>query len=98
MFRSLEESGSMSTTVTRVTESIAAAFRATPYPGDAFLQGSFDGCEPAEEVAHFQGKADWEALEPAFLDARYCALSFFSEAGFRFYLPAYLVADVRGSC
>ena len=74
---------------------ITAAFQAAPYPGHAFLQGSFDGCEPADEIAHFKGHAHWAELEPAFLDARYCALSFFSEAGFRFYLPAYLTADIR---
>jgi hypothetical protein len=30
------------------------------------------------------------------LDAHYDALSFFSEAAFRFFLPAYLIADLRG--
>ena len=30
------------------------------------------------------------------LDAHYCALSFFSEGGFRFFIPAYMVADLRG--
>jgi len=78
----------------RLLETIRGAFMTTPYPGDAYLQGSFDGCEPEEEIGHFRGKADWTVLEPTFLDARYCALSFFSEGGFRFYLPAYLVADV----
>jgi hypothetical protein len=75
-------------------ETIRRAFEATPYPGDGFLQGSFDGCEPYEEVGHFKGKTDWSALTSPFLDERYCALSFLSEGGFRFYLPAYLVADV----
>ena len=79
----------------RLIETIHRAFGATPHPGDAFLQGSFDGCEPFEEVGHFTGKPDWTALEPGFLDQRYCALGFLSEGGFRFYLPAYLVADVR---
>lgn len=30
------------------------------------------------------------------LDAHYSALSFFSEAAFRFFFPAYLIADLRG--
>jgi hypothetical protein len=30
------------------------------------------------------------------LDGHYCALSFFSTGGFRFFLPAYLIADLRG--
>ena len=71
------------------------AFDGNLYPGDAFLQGSFDGCEPADEVGAFFGKKDWSKLDSAMLDAHYCALSFFSEAGFRFFLPAYLVADLR---
>jgi hypothetical protein len=79
-----------------VIEQIRAAFRDTPFPGDAFLQGSFEGCEPYDEVSQFHGRNDWTALDPAFLDARYCALSFFSDAGFRFFLPAYMVADLQG--
>lgn len=78
-----------------VIEQIREAFGANAYPGDNFLQGSFDGCEPAEEVGPFVGKTDWSKLDSAMLDARYCALSFFSEAGFRFFLPAYLIADLR---
>jgi hypothetical protein len=79
-----------------VIEQIRAAFRETAFPGDAFLQGSFDGCEPYDEVSQFHGRNDWTTLDPAFLDARYCALSFFSEAGFRFFIPAYMVADLQG--
>jgi hypothetical protein len=74
---------------------IREAFSGNPYPGDAFLQGSFDGCEPAEEVGAFVGKIDWSKLDSAMLDGHYTALSFFSEAGFRFFLPAYLIADLR---
>jgi hypothetical protein len=79
-----------------VLDRIREAFGGNSYPGDAFLQGSFDGCEPAEEVGAFFGKTDWSALDSAMLDQRYCALSFFSPAGFRFFLPAYLMADLRG--
>jgi hypothetical protein len=76
---------------------VAAIDRAftSDHPGDAFLQGSFEGCEPFDEVGAFAGQTDWRALEPAFLDEHASALSFFSEAGLRHYLPAYLVADVR---
>jgi hypothetical protein len=75
---------------------IQAAFGENDYPGDRYLQGSFDGCEPAEEVGPFQGKRAWAEIEPDFLDAHAAALNFFSEAGLRFFLPAYLVADLRG--
>jgi hypothetical protein len=79
-------------------DGLVAAIEATftaPYPGDRWLQGSFEGCEPFDEVGAFVGITDWRTLEPAFLDAHYTALSFFSEAGLRFFLPAYLVADLH---
>ncbi len=83
---------SVSALVTHITE----AFRATPYPGDPFLQGSHEGDEPFAIAAAFAGQTDWTQLAPSFLDEHYTALSFLSEAGFRFFLPAYLCADVRG--
>jgi hypothetical protein len=79
-----------------VVAQVRAAFADTPSPGDAFLQGSFDGCEPYEEARAFHGRHDWTALVPDFLDAHASALGFLSEGGFRFVLPAYLVADLRG--
>jgi hypothetical protein len=78
-----------------VIDQIREAFVATLYPGDGFLQGTFEGCEPYEEVGAFIGKTDWRALDSTMLDAHYDALSFFSEGGFRFFLPAYLIADLR---
>jgi hypothetical protein len=75
---------------------IRDAFGKNEYPGDPYLQGSFEGCEPFEEVGPFQGKTDWACLEAEFLDAHAGALSFFSQEGFRFFLPAYLVADLDG--
>lgn len=78
-----------------VIDQIREAFAANPYPGDAFLQGSFDGCEPYDEVGAFVGKTDWSKLAATMLDNHFSALSFFSECGFRFFLPAYLIADLR---
>ena len=77
-------------------DKIYAAFLGNEYPGDPFLQGSREGDEPFEEVEPFQGRTQWQAVEADFLDRHAAALSFFSEAGFRFYLPAYLVADLQG--
>jgi hypothetical protein len=74
---------------------IRAGFAGSEYPGDAWLVGSNEGCEPAEAVGPFIGRTRWEDVEPALLDGHYTALSFFSEAGFRFFLPAFLVADLR---
>jgi len=79
-----------------VIEKIRIAFGGNDYPGDMLLQGSTEGCEPYEEVGPFQGKEDWRIIEAGFLDAHAGALHFFSEAGFRFFLPAYLIADLDG--
>jgi len=79
-----------------VIAAIHRAFETSEHPGDAFLQGSHEGCEPAEEVGPFRGGYDWRSIEAAFLDAHAGALSFFSEGCLRFFLPAYLVADLRG--
>ena len=78
-----------------VLEAIASAFGPTPYPGDAFLLGSREGDEPFEEVEPFRGKRRWQEIPPDFLDAHPAALSFFSEGALRFFLPAYLVADLN---
>ncbi len=79
-----------------VIERIHRAFGGGEYPGENFLQGSFDGCEPYEEVSPFKSKKDWRDIEADFLDAHADALSFFSEGAFRFFLPAYLIADLHG--
>ena len=78
----------------RVIEHIRQAFHDTERHGDAFLKGSQEGCEPGESVAPFIGVADWSHLDPMVLDAGYDALSFFSEGGFRYFLPANLIADL----
>lgn len=78
-----------------VIDQISDAFSANEFPGDAFLQGSHEGCEPYEVIAPFKGLDDWKVADPAVLDANSEALSFFSEAGFRFFLPAYLIADLQ---
>jgi hypothetical protein len=75
---------------------ILAAFGETEYPGDNFLRGSFEGTEPYEETATFKGKTEWGKLDSGMLEAHSSALSFFSEGAFRFFLPAYLIADLRG--
>ena len=76
-------------------EKILQTFRGNEFPGEAYLQGSYEGCEPYEEVGPFQERREWEAIPADFLDGHYTALSFFSEAGFRYFLPAYLIADLN---
>jgi hypothetical protein len=79
-----------------VIEKVQGAFAGNVHPGGHFLQGSFEGCEPYDEVGPFETVEDWRGIEAGFLDGHANALSFFSEAGFRYFLPAYLVADLRG--
>jgi hypothetical protein len=78
---------------------IEAAFSNVEYPGDDDLTDSPSyGDEPTALIAEFRGKTDWRELSATLLD-RACggsALGFFSNAALRFYLPAYLMADVRG--
>lgn len=85
----------MSAKVDDVIAQVRKGFDRTPYPGDHYLQGSREGCEPYEETSPFAGR-HWAALQAEFLDAHYCALSFFSEGALRFFLPAFLIADLRG--
>jgi hypothetical protein len=79
-----------------VIQKIEAAFADNAFPGARFLQGSFEGCEPYDEVGPFEKLEDWRGIEAGFLDGHASALSFFSEAGFRFFLPTYLISDLRG--
>jgi hypothetical protein len=79
-----------------VIEKIRSAFASNEHPGGRFLQGSFEGCEPYDEVGPFENVMDWRGIDAGFLDGHANALSFFSEAGFRYFLPAYLISDLRG--
>lgn len=74
---------------------IREAFSGTAHPGDDFLLGSREGREAFETVEAFKGVTSWDEIDPEMLDANYTALSFLSEGGFRFFLPAYLIADLN---
>lgn len=84
----------------KIAEQILSAFNSNEYPGDSNLRRSNEGEEPFLLEDEFKGKTDWRTLEGEFLDLApdgfASALSFFSDEAFRFYLPAYLVADLRG--
>jgi hypothetical protein len=79
----------------QVIEQIRKAFGENEFPGEVFLQGSFEGCEAGEVTAPFRKLRNWQDVDAALLDANYSALSFFTEAGFRFFLPAFLIADLQ---
>lgn len=78
---------------------IENAFADVSYPGDEDLTESVYGEEPAALIDEFRGKTDWRALDAGFLDQAPdgwgSALSFFSSNALRFYLPAYMIADIR---
>jgi hypothetical protein len=77
---------------------IRAAFASTPPPDPSALRGSSEGDEPYLLEAEFRDKRDWARLDAGFLDRApdglASALSFFSREAFRYYLPAYLLADL----
>jgi hypothetical protein len=83
-----------------VKTAIRQAFASVEYPGDWCLRGSNDGDEPYLLAEEFKCKTDWQSLDAGFIDqapAGYgTALCFFSDEAFRFYLPAYLIADIDG--
>ena len=87
-------------TTDALIEQIRRAFADVPYPGDEDLAVDSYGEEPDALERAFRGLDDWRVLDPAFLDDAPegwgSALSFFSDAAFRFYLPAFLVAHLRG--
>lgn len=76
-------------------ELIRESFSQTAHPGDGFLLGSREGDDAFEAVQPFRGVTDWSTVDPQVLDDNYDALSFLSDGGFRFFLPAYLIADIN---
>jgi len=87
-------------TAEAIKAQIREAFANVWYPGDENLRGSDLGDEPYRLEAEFKGKTDWRTLDAGFIDQAPdglgTALHFFSHAAFRFYLPAYLIADLDG--
>jgi hypothetical protein len=78
---------------------IRQAFADVSYPGDGNLVAHANyGDEYTFTKEAFRGRDDWRTLEWEFLDdapdGYSSALSFFMPEAFRFYLPAYLLADL----
>lgn len=88
-------------TPAEIEEQIRGAFAAVERPGNWALRGSSEGDEPHEVEAAFADQDDWRTIDAAFLDSApgglASALSFLSDEAFRYFLPAYLVADLRGA-
>lgn len=79
--------------ISALLHEIRAAFAQTPYPGDDQLSGSEQGDEPAENAMELRG-IPWLTAHPILLARCHTALSFLSTDGFRYYLPAFLSADL----
>jgi hypothetical protein len=74
-------------------EIIEDAFAAAPPPAEDDLRGSDQGDEPFEVELGFRG-VDWRHASPILLNVHDAALAFFSHTAYRYYLPAFLIADV----
>lgn len=78
--------------IAELCREIRSAFAATPYPGDdALCEGG--GEEPGEIAMGLRG-VPWQSAHPHLLDCCSSALSFLSDAGFRYFLPTFLLADL----
>ncbi|MBP7809690.1 MAG: hypothetical protein KA163_10385 [Bacteroidia bacterium] len=75
-------------------QKISLAFRNVEYSGDDNLVDESYDDEPGIIRNHFRGYKDWTTLTPDFLDID-GALSFLSDKAFRFFLPAFLIADIN---
>lgn len=78
----------------QLIQTISAAFAEVEYPGDDHLVDQSYGTEPDTVRNHFLGRDDWRKLTHEFLDVD-GTLAFLSDRAFRFYLPAFLVADIN---
>lgn len=75
---------------------IRNAFSATPAPAPDDMSGSTQGTEPFEYAVEFRGR-DWRGLSVDFLSRHSAALSFFSPAAFRYFIPAFMVHHLAGA-
>ena len=80
---------------------IRESFRDVEPPSRWCLTDSTEGFEPAMLEQEFEDVPPWESLTAEFLDQTPggfgSALSFFSDEAFRYYLPAYMIADLDGT-
>lgn len=83
----------------QLIELFKCSFTEAKFPGIHNLSRGYQTDEPEAVKREFSDKHDWRTLEPDFIDrapmGMASALSFFSDAAFRFYLPAYMIADVQ---
>lgn len=77
-------------------QKIRVAYNEADYPSDDNIVNQSYGDEPNLVRNHFIGHNDWKKLSHEFLDFD-GALSFLSDKAFRFFIPAFLIADINGN-
>ena len=77
-----------------IIQKIEKAFADNIFPGDDNL-ASYSYEEGELIKRHFSGQNDWRNLSADFID-KDGALAFFSNEAYRFFLPAYMIADIKG--
>ncbi|MGE5048104.1 MAG: DUF6714 family protein [Deltaproteobacteria bacterium] len=84
----------------RLKERVRRAFAEVKRPPNGALHARDKGEDGLLLEDDFQDKHDWRTLDGAFLDQApkgfASALSLFSPDGLRYFLPAYLIADMDG--
>ncbi len=79
---------------------IELAFTDATFPGNDQLVESESSFEMKATNRVFQNQSDWKKLDADFLDSAPdgmgSALNMLSAEAYRFFLPAYLIADVQG--
>jgi hypothetical protein len=80
--------------ILKLIEKITAAFAELPFPGNDNLVGPSYGEETMLVKEHFSNHSSRENLTPAFIDFD-GALSFFSNEAFRYYISAFMIADIH---
>ncbi len=78
----------------KLIEEIKTAFKNNEFCGNDNIVNPSYGEEAESIKKHFYGQNNWEMLASDFLD-KDGALSFLTNEAFHFYLPAYMIADIR---
>jgi hypothetical protein len=86
----------MQTEVSNLAEYIRRAFARVLYPGDHLIHAAAPVDQPPEPVDRFRGRTDWRTIKPGCLDDAE-VLHRFTPQAFRFFLPAFMLADLQGA-
>jgi hypothetical protein len=91
----------MTSSAAALMEELKTGFPSTRARRFVPMVNSVRGDEPLQVAADFADKDDWTRLLPEWLDAApdglASALSFLADEAIRFYIPAYLTADLMGA-